>query len=127
MSSLLAVVERSSDDAMVVEDYLAREDSRRRGRRPDRAARGRRSAVGPLARGALTGQRAAADRVLIAAADRDLLGVQVLEQRLGELARGPELVAQLGERDLAPVLVGDRDHPPADVAPARRGGSAASW
>ena len=31
----------------------------------------------------------AADEVLIAAADRDALGVEMLEQRLRELARGP--------------------------------------
>jgi hypothetical protein len=35
----------------------------------------------------------AADEVLIAPSNRDALGVEVLEQRLGELARGAELIA----------------------------------
>ena len=38
MSSLLAVVQRSGDTPMFVEDYLAREHARRRRRGPDRAA-----------------------------------------------------------------------------------------
>jgi hypothetical protein len=39
--------------------------------------------------------------VRFAAADRDALAVEVLEQRLGVLSRGAELVAQLAERDRA--------------------------
>ena len=42
MSDLLRVVERSQDDAMDIEDYLAREHLGRRGRRPDRAGPRRR-------------------------------------------------------------------------------------
>src|SRR6516165_4204547 len=42
-----------------------------------------------------------AQEVLVATADGDLLGVEVLEQCLGELARGAQLVAQLGQRDHA--------------------------
>ncbi len=43
--------------------------------------------------------------------DHQPLGVEVLEQRLGEPARGPELVAQLGEGDRTPVPLGGRDDP----------------
>src|SRR5579859_3817388 len=43
----------------------------------------------------------AAQDVHLAAANRQLLGVEVLEQRLRELAGGPELVAELGEADRA--------------------------
>src|SRR6267378_3343215 len=52
--------------------------------------------------------------MLVAAADREALGVEVLEQRLGELAGGAELVTEGGERDRAAVSVGQRDHPLAD-------------
>src|SRR5947209_3237391 len=49
---------------------------------------------------------AATQCVQFATADRQLLGVKVLEQRLGEFPRGRELVAQLGEADRAGVAVG---------------------
>ena len=42
MSDLLRVAERSRDDVKDIEDYVAREQSRR-GRGPDRAARRRRA------------------------------------------------------------------------------------
>ena len=83
-----------ADTPMVVEDYLAREHTRRRGGGPDRPAGGR---------AARSSRRDRRSDVLVAAADRDALGVEVLEQRLGELARGAELVAQLRERDRAAV------------------------
>ena len=112
MSSLLAVVERSSEQPDVRSRTTSSASTRRRGRRPDGAAGGRgsalvreRSAVSALRRTTCSSPR----RIVT------LLGVEVLEQRLGELARGPELVAQLGQRDRAPVLGGDRDHAPADV------------
>jgi hypothetical protein len=41
-----------------------------------------------------------------AAANRDLLGVEVLEQGLRELARGAELVSELGQRHRAAVAIG---------------------
>ena len=43
----------------------------------------------------------AAQHARVAAAEREPLGVEALEQRLGVLARGAELVAQAAERDLA--------------------------
>ena len=42
MSDLLRVVERSKDDPMEIENFMAREHSARRGRGPDRAASRRR-------------------------------------------------------------------------------------
>ena len=54
--------------------------------------------------------RAAAQHVRVAAADRDPLAVEVLEQRLRVATRGAELVAQAGDRDLA-LGVAERDHP----------------
>ena len=50
MSSLLAVVQRSSDNPMQIEDYLAREHSARGRGRPDRSAGGGRRALGAAAR-----------------------------------------------------------------------------
>ena len=41
MSDLLNVVERSKENLLLAEDYIARESLGRRGLRPDRAARGR--------------------------------------------------------------------------------------
>ena len=38
MSDLLRVVERSKDDPMEIENFMAREHAGRRGRGPDRAA-----------------------------------------------------------------------------------------
>src|SRR5579875_3652631 len=43
------------------------------------------------------------------------VGVEVLEQRLGELAGGAQLVAQLGQGEGAAVTLGQLDHAPADV------------
>jgi hypothetical protein len=56
-----------------------------------------------------------AQEVLFAAADRESLGVEVLEQGLGELAGGSELVAQPGQSDGAGVLTRQFDDPSADV------------
>jgi hypothetical protein len=53
--------------------------------------------------------------VLVAPAKRHPLGVEMLQQRLGELTRGPERVAELGERDRSAVLAGQRDHAPFDL------------
>src|SRR5689334_1439351 len=50
---------------------------------------------------------AAAQPAHVADAEREALRVAVLEQRLGVLARGVQLVAQAGERDLA-VALGER-------------------
>jgi hypothetical protein len=47
--------------------------------------------------------------VLVTAPDRQLLGVEVLEQRLGELAGGSELVAQRSQRDRATVALRQGD------------------
>ena len=65
---------------------------------------------------------AAAQVVGVAAADRDPLGVEVLEQRLGELARGAELVAQLGERDRAAVALAA-----SAITRARTSASTSAW
>ena len=78
---------------MELEDYVAREQPAARTtippcRRPP-AARSSRRRLAP------------AQDVLVAPAAGDLRRVEVLEQRLGELARGAELVAQPGERDRA--------------------------
>ena len=48
-------------------------------------------------------------------ADREPFRVEVLEQCLGELARGAELVAQLRECDLVAVLPREGDHARPDV------------
>ncbi len=98
-------------------DVLAAGVVRALGRRADvhrglpcaRALRSPRPPTRPRHRPPAAPYRAPAQDVLVAAADRDLLGVEMLEQRLGELARGAELVAQLGERDHATVAAGERD------------------
>lgn len=54
----------------------------------------------------------ASDVVGIAPADRDLLRVEVLEQRLGELTRCSEFVAKLRQSDRAAALLRQGDDPP---------------
>src|ERR1035437_1246033 len=58
----------------------------------------------------------APQHVLVPVADRQLLGVEVLEQRLGELAGGAELVPERRECDRPPVALGERDDPGAGVS-----------
>ena len=93
MSSLLAVVAALRGFADADRGIPRARALAVRGLRSDRPDSGRRRAL----------TRAPAQYVLVAAADRHLLGVEVLEQRLRELARGGELVAQLCERDRAAV------------------------
>jgi hypothetical protein len=49
--------------------------------------------------------------VSVTTADRELLGVEMLQQCLRELARGAELVPQLRQRHRTAVSVGDREQP----------------
>ena len=84
MSSLLAVVQRSIENPMLAEDYLAREHAGGRGRGSNRADRGRRRPVDGRFRG-ISGLAATPHDVLLAAADRHPLGIEVLKQCLREL------------------------------------------
>ena len=81
MSSLLAVVQRSIENPMLAEDYLAREHAGGRGGDP--TAPPRPAAHCRLKRSA--GSRLAPHDVLLAAADRHPLGIEVLKQCLREL------------------------------------------
>ena len=94
----------------------ARRSPRRSG--SDRPGRGRRSA---LARARRRSTCSSPRRIVTS------LGVEVLEQRLGELARGAQLVAQLSQRDDAAVPLARSPPAAPGCRPARRRGSAGSW
>src|SRR5215211_333430 len=91
----------------------ARPPARLAGRRA--ASGGRRRAAGPW-----LDPPPRAQHVLVAAADRHLLGVQVLEQGLGIAARGAELVANPRDRDRA-VPLAEGDDPGGELGQRGRG------
>src|SRR2546421_9711614 len=64
-----------------------------------------------MARVRLSSAGGSAQDVLIAPADGQFFGVEVLQEGLGELARGAQLVAKLGQGDRATVAIGQADHP----------------